>query len=101
MRIRLRKFSTSLLLSAAILAIASMDTWMHEKGQDRQVTRAKLKQEKDNLRQRLEIAQSKASKNRGLENMLRDSLSSDEFGDQLPFANLSTLDPLLRFFREA
>lgn len=91
-----KKLATSLFLSAAILSIANIDALMHEPDpHDFRQQREKLKVAKDKLRQRLEIADQKP-RARDLTNMLRDSLAQDEFGDNLPFASLSTLDPLTR-----
>jgi hypothetical protein len=91
-----RKMLTSFFVSAAILAIASIDTVVHENGRGPEFARERIKLAKDRLRQRLEIVEPKADRPRGLVNMLRDSLAQDEFGETLPFANLTTFDPLLK-----
>lgn len=90
----LRRIMTSIVLSAGILAIANIDSVLHENNQGKQFARERMRAAKDRLRQRLEVADQKPSRPRGLENMLRDSLAQDEFNDILPFASLSTLDPL-------
>lgn len=90
----IRRIMTSFFVAAAILAIANIDTFVHENDQNKQFTRERMRVAKDRLRQRLEVADRKMEKPRGLVNMLRDSLAQDEFNDVVPFATLSTLDPL-------
>jgi hypothetical protein len=97
-----RGMLTSLFVSSGILAIANVDRMLMDQGQSQELTREKVRLAKDRFRQRLEAvsdqAEKKPSKPRGLVNMLRDSLAQDEFHEELPFANLSTLDPLTRLF---
>ena len=91
----LKKLLTSFFVSVALLAIASLDMFQHEMDHEQKFAREKIRVAKDQLRQRLEAAAPKRSQqSQGMENMLRDSLAQDEFGDQSPFAALSTLDPI-------
>lgn len=96
----LRGMLTSLFISSGILAIANVDSMLMDQGQSQEFSRKKVRLAKDRFRQRLEAVSQQAeqtpNKPRGLVNMLRDSLAQDEFHEVLPFANLSTLDPLTR-----
>lgn len=89
-----KRIMTSVFMSAAILAIANIDTFVHENQQNKDFSREQMRVAKDRLRQRLQVTEPKTNKPRGLVNMLRDSLAQDEFNDMVPFASLSTLDPL-------
>ena len=95
-----RGILTSLFISSGILAIANVDSMLMDNGQSQEFTREKVRLAKNRFRQQLETisqqAELKTNKPRGLVNMLRDSLAQDEFHEVLPFANLSTLDPLTR-----
>lgn len=96
-----KKILTSIFVSVALLAITSIDMFQREKGQEQKFAREKMRVAKDQLRQRLEAAApTRTTKSRGMENMLRDSLAQDEFGEELPFAALTTLDPVNRILNK-
>ncbi len=95
-----KRILTSIFISAAILAIANVDTLKNEESHRADFGRERLREAKVRLRQSFAVSEQKTTKPRGLVNMLRDSLAQDEFLETLPFANLSTLDPLNRVFEK-
>lgn len=95
-----KHLASSIIISAAILSIANIDTLVHEQGRDRDFAKAQMQLAKERLRQRLEESSARNSKPRGQTNILRESLAQDEFGEILPFASLSTLDPLAKVFEK-
>lgn len=102
-----RRILTSIFLATGMLSIANIENSIFEKDQNESLARARIQMVKSRFHERLSEVEKSATKNAkkvAIENStvteFREALAQDEFGEFVPFAHLSTLDPLLNLVRK-
>ncbi|NJM10268.1 MAG: hypothetical protein HC883_05255, partial [Bdellovibrionaceae bacterium] len=93
-----KKSLTTVFVSAGVLAIANVESVVHQREHAQEFTRERIKMARIQLREKIDQA-GKQAKPAGQADALLEFLAQDELGEAAPFVSLSTLDPLTHVIR--